>query len=347
MEKSVFYYIKKRRLGQKSLSKIDIGNNEVKTTEVNFVKKYHIDEWEYYAVEQLDELDQIHSEYTQHIQKWRRQTENTNSNLLRINTSTEGKEILSGSLVYHREIDDRKSYELFHFFLTNDFLITLDYNDNSLHLNRQINTLEEMKRGKSPIEGFMILLGSIMTDILYHIDSYEEKLDELIWEIKEKNSIKTLEKVYQSRHEILIWKNVMMPFLELKFAIEEAFGEDALKGKNYKRVSTRIERGLTLVEEYEKELNNLVHFEEVVSQHRGNEIMKTLTVFTALCTPIMALGALWGMNFKLMPELEWEKGYPIALGAILFSTIVIYLYLKQKGWMGDLLRAKKKNSFFR
>ncbi|MFT8319682.1 MAG: magnesium transporter CorA family protein [Bacillus sp. (in: firmicutes)] len=311
------------------------------------MQKYDINDWEWFLLKEQEEIDLIHSKYMNPIRTWSRTIKEKNKNYLQMKTENEGKEVLSGSLIYHREIDSREDYELFHFFLTNECLITLDFKDDTLHLNRHMDIHHEIKRASSPIEGFMIILGSVMTEILYHIDAYEDRLDELIWEVKENNSIKTLEKVYQSRHEILIWKNVMMPFLELKFAMEEAFGESVLEGKEFKRIGKRIERGLTLVEEYDKELTNLVHFEEVVSQHRGNEIMKTLTVLTTLCTPIMAWGALWGMNFDRMPELKWKLGYPFSLFIIVFSTIIVYLYLKSKGWMGDLLKAKKRNSFFR
>jgi hypothetical protein len=69
---------------------------------------------------------------------------------------------------------------------------------------------------------------------------------------------------------------------------------------------------MVLIREYEEELDSIIHLEEVISSHRGNEIMKTLTVLTIVFTPIMALGALWGMNFKHMPELEWKYGYLVA-----------------------------------
>ena len=62
----------------------------------------------------------------------------------------------------------------------------------------------------------------------------------------------------------------------------------------------------------------MIHLQEVVSSHRGNEIMKALTVLTAVSTPLTALGALWGMNFKYMPELEWKYSYLMAL-YLLFS----------------------------
>ncbi|MDL0435598.1 MULTISPECIES: magnesium transporter CorA family protein [Bacillaceae] len=310
------------------------------------MKKYHMSNWVWYALEKMEEIDQIEAELNLQMEDWGKIINEKKGNYLEMDTSIIGKESLSGSLIYNRKIEERGDYELFYFFICGNTLITLDYHDNSLHLKDRTTIIRAAKNAESSVDGFMVILGNIMTDILYHIDAYEEKLDELIWDVKEKNSTNTLDKIYQSRHEILIWKNVMMPFLELKFAIEEAFGDAVNNGRDYKRVSKRIQRGLTLVDEYEKELNNLVHFEEVVSQHRGNEIMKTLTVFTALCTPIMALGALWGMNFKYMPELDWKYGYAISLALIVLTTVIIYAYLKTRGWMGDLLRAKKKNSFF-
>ncbi|MDR4317121.1 Mg2 transporter protein CorA family protein [Niallia circulans] len=310
------------------------------------MKRYRLENWEWFQLLEEADIQEVSLEKGPLINTWFRDIKGNRSNYLHIDTSEEDQEILSGSLIYHREIDKKEDYEIFHFFLSRDTLITYDYKDNSLHIDRN-NLIKEIKHAQTPIEGFMVILGKVMTDILYHIDAYEQQLEQLIWDVKQRNSIKTLDKVYQSRHELLVWKNVMIPFLEIRYSLEEAFGEEITKGKVYARVTKRIERGLILVEEYQKELNNLVNFEEVVSQHRGNEIMKTLTVFTTICTPIMAWGALWGMNFEIMPELKWKFGYVFSLAVIIGSTVVVYFYLKSRGWMGDLLKARKKNSFFR
>ncbi|KAB7672509.1 magnesium transporter CorA family protein [Bacillus sp. B1-b2] len=310
------------------------------------MNKYHLQDWEWYKLTNENDIYEVILDKGYDIKKWFKEVKDKKSNYIQMETKVVGKETLSGSLIYNREVEKKDVYEIFHFYLSEDCLITYDYHDNSLHTDSN-NLYEGMMRAATPVEGFMIIIGHIMTELLYHIDAYEKRLEGLIWDLKERNSIKTLDKVYQSRHEILIWKNVMIPFLEIKFAIEEAFGDSAVKGREYKRSSIRIERGLTLVSEYEKELNNLVNFEEVVSQHRGNEIMKTLTVFTTLCTPIMAWGALWGMNFKFMPELDWKFGYVLSLGIIIGSTVAVFFYLKSRGWMGDLLKPRKKNSFFR
>lgn len=109
----------------------------------------------------------------------------------------------------------------------------------------------------------------------------------------------------------------------------------------------RMERAFALLNEYEHELDSMINLEEVISSHRGNEIMKTLTVITTIFTPIMAFGALWGMNFKHMPELGWKYGYLFSIILTIISTLLLYGYLKIKGWTGDLLKGKRKGSFFK
>jgi magnesium transporter len=39
------------------------------------------------------------------------------------------------------------------------------------------------------------------------------------------------------------------------------------------------------------------------------------------------------MNFKQMPELAWEAGYPMALILMVLTGVLPYLYFKRKGWL--------------
>ena len=48
---------------------------------------------------------------------------------------------------------------------------------------------------------------------------------------------------------------------------------------------------------------------------RTNEVMRVLTLFSAFFLPLTFIVGIYGMNFRLMPELEWRFGYPLTLGA--------------------------------
>jgi magnesium transporter len=262
-------------------------------------------------------------------------------------TGTPGKEVIWGSLVYVQDIHEKEKNHVFHFYLTHEELLTsnldfklLDYAD--------VGTMKEkMNHSETPIEGFFVVLAEILTHFLIEIDKFEERLRDLLWGIKERNNVKVLDKTAHADHELLIWKNLIIPMMEVRMVVDEAFGDEVMEGIQYKRTKRRIMRARELIREYEEEIDAILDLENVVSSHRGNEIMKTLTVITTLFTPVMALGAIWGMNFKHMPELEWKYGYLFSSVLIASCTFALYVFLKKKGWMGDILDSGTKKSFFK
>ncbi|MDX9874325.1 MAG: CorA family divalent cation transporter, partial [Spongiibacteraceae bacterium] len=45
------------------------------------------------------------------------------------------------------------------------------------------------------------------------------------------------------------------------------------------------------------------------------------------------VASIYGMNFRFMPELSWQLGYPFALGLMILSGLAPYVYFKSKGWL--------------
>ena len=52
----------------------------------------------------------------------------------------------------------------------------------------------------------------------------------------------------------------------------------------------------------------------------------------ALLPPTL-IASVYGMNFRAMPELEWEFGYVYAIGVMVASAIVPMLYFRKRGWL--------------
>ena len=61
-----------------------------------------------------------------------------------------------------------------------------------------------------------------------------------------------------------------------------------------------------------------------------NEIMKVLTIFSALFIPLTFLAGVYGMNFKFLPELQWQWGYPVFWAICLLATVSMLFYFKKK-----------------
>jgi magnesium transporter len=64
-----------------------------------------------------------------------------------------------------------------------------------------------------------------------------------------------------------------------------------------------------------------------------NEVMKVLTVASVAGVPPVLIAGIYGMNFKNMPELNWEWGYAFALAMIVISTALPLIWFRMKDWI--------------
>jgi magnesium transporter len=49
--------------------------------------------------------------------------------------------------------------------------------------------------------------------------------------------------------------------------------------------------------------------------------------------PPTLVASVYGMNFRAMPEIQWQYGYPMAIGLMILSAVLPFLYFKRKGWL--------------
>jgi magnesium transporter len=64
-----------------------------------------------------------------------------------------------------------------------------------------------------------------------------------------------------------------------------------------------------------------------------NDIVKTLTIASVVGIPPVLIAGIYGMNFHVMPELNWPYGYPFALGLIVVSALLPLIWFKRRGWI--------------
>ena len=64
-----------------------------------------------------------------------------------------------------------------------------------------------------------------------------------------------------------------------------------------------------------------------------NNIIKLFSVMAVVLMPPTLIASIYGMNFKMMPELEWAHGYPMALVMMLMAAVLPYFLFKWKKWL--------------
>jgi magnesium transporter len=64
-----------------------------------------------------------------------------------------------------------------------------------------------------------------------------------------------------------------------------------------------------------------------------NKIIKLFSVVSVALMPPTLIASIYGMNFKLMPELDWAAGYPWAIALMAVSAAIPLIYFRRKGWL--------------
>lgn len=221
------------------------------------------------------------------------------------------------------------------FFLGKNFLVT--YHEGTL---RSVALTEEravkgtMHIGRAPDRVAYNLLDFI-------VDNYKPALEELSLEIAEVEqealqdpSKATLNKILQVKKEVLHLRQIIGPQREVlaRFARGEFKLIRAHLVPYYRDVYDSLFHISELTQGYTDSLTGILQVYLNMSSNQTGEVIKLLTLFTIITTPMMLIGTWYGMNFENMPELKWPLSYAgVALVTVL-STAGAYLYFRKKKW---------------
>jgi len=87
------------------------------------------------------------------------------------------------------------------------------------------------------------------------------------------------------------------------------------------------------IENYKSVLTTILDYYDGRMNHRLNETIKFLTVFSAVFIPLNLIASIYGMNFDYMPELKWSFGYPMTLTIMSVVSFGLLYYFKRRKWL--------------
>ena len=98
-----------------------------------------------------------------------------------------------------------------------------------------------------------------------------------------------------------------------------------------------LRQDIASLSDYDVQLANKVQFLldatlGFINIEQSNGI-KVLTVVSVVGVPPTLLASIYGMNFKWIPELQWEYGYFYGLAVIVLSGVLPFWWFKRKGWI--------------
>jgi len=195
--------------------------------------------------------------------------------------------------------------------------------------------------------GSAFLLYQILDQIVDYyspvLDDFDERIDRLEDDIftLDRPTKTILEEIMDLKRGVLRLRRISAKQKEVILRMSR--GEFPLIEPNilpfYRDIHDHIGRVTDLAENYRDLISGAMEAYLSVVSNRMNEIMKVLTIFSAIMLPLTFIAGVYGMNFEHMPELATRYGYFVVWGIMLFVAVGMLGLFWLRGWIGS---GKKK-----
>ncbi|MDR2917560.1 MAG: magnesium/cobalt transporter CorA [Tannerella sp.] len=184
---------------------------------------------------------------------------------------------------------------------------------------------------------FGILLDAVINncvDIIGNIEQSLEYMEECLIDpgLKDGN---VGPQILSARKNIQRMKRFIIPFKEQLPRFIHPDDTDLIRKENLPYlvdINDHLQLAVQLLEACREEANAVFDLHIANNDLRMNEIMKRLTVVSTIFIPLTFIVGVWGMNFKFMPETEWDYGYLLAWIILIVVGLATWWYLLKRKW---------------
>lgn len=206
------------------------------------------------------------------------------------------------------------------------------------HIRERIRTHTGIVREKNTDYLLYLLLDAIMENFYITIENEEDKLEELIVLSKSNSNPDILIRIEKHRDNFNFLKRSIVPLRDSLLAIKNLKGDEdfvMIEQNSFHYFSRLCQKSIELLEQIESDMGMLEsasNFFFSSQSHKMNEIMKTLTVISAIFIPMTFIVGVYGMNFENMPELKYHYGYYTVISLMVVLGLLMVLYFKKRKW---------------
>lgn len=168
------------------------------------------------------------------------------------------------------------------------------------------------------------------------IETLESELESIEEQIFAKGSQRSnIEHLYQLKRKVTQLKHAVTPLME---AMGKLHGGRvpalcANTQEYFRDVYDHLYRINTSIDTIRDTIGTAIQVNLSLVAIDESEVNKRLAAWAAIFAVATAFAGIWGMNFKVMPELQWEYGYPVAI--LIMCSVCAYLYhrFRKSGWL--------------
>ncbi|NTV23331.1 MAG: magnesium/cobalt transporter CorA [Nanoarchaeota archaeon] len=196
------------------------------------------------------------------------------------------------------------------------------------------NNLGKIRKNGNDFLAYLII-EAVVHNYFHVLEAIGEAIDEIEEEALSDPSPKTSRKISMLQKEMIYLRKAVWPLREVLIAFERS---DNKLIRSATRIYLRdlyehVVQAIETCEIYRETISSMLEVYVSSISNKMNDVMKTLTIFSAIFIPLTFIVGVYGMNFKNVPELEWSFGYPLVWTVMLSLVIIMFVFFRKKKWI--------------
>jgi magnesium transporter len=183
---------------------------------------------------------------------------------------------------------------------------------------------------------FYALMDAVVDRYFPIVDLLESELETIEGQIFNKGAARAnIERLYVLKQKVMVLKHAVAPLMEAagKLSSGRVPPVCADSHEYFRDVYDHLSRINTSIDTIRDTIGTAIQVNLSMVAIEESEVNKRLAAWAGIFAVATAFAGIWGMNFKAMPELQWEYGYPMALAVIAGVSIFLYARFKRAGWL--------------
>ena len=186
--------------------------------------------------------------------------------------------------------------------------------------------------------GFVLyaLMDAVVDGYFPIIDELEVELEEIEARIFAPGSARSnIEQLYELKRKVMTLRHAVTPLMEAsgKLLGGRVPAICANSQDYFRDVYDHLARINASIESVRETISTAISVNLSMVTIEESEVAKKLAAWAGIFGMATVFVGVWGMNFKHMPELEWEFGYPLALATMSAGCYALYFKFKRVGWL--------------
>lgn len=182
---------------------------------------------------------------------------------------------------------------------------------------------------------FYALVDSLVDQYLQVVKILGHKIEDLDTQMNVEVQDRHAQEIRHLKNELIYLRKAALPIRDSIGLITRSETED-IEPRTKMYFKDSYEHALQIVAHldfYREMINSLSESYNQNMNKKLNEILRVLTVFTSVFSPLTFIVGVYGMNFKNLPELNWANGYYIIWGVMMGIAALMLIVFKKKKWI--------------